>query len=195
MMHYLRYFLLVCGAASLFTGCADVPSDKMQPVFFDEYVLSPPFLKNKKFIVMQGFYGKKTHKDELNAYAVDIAIPYGEPVCAAKSGVVKSYNDADRPMLKNKRFREDNFVHILHPDMTWGVYAHLLPGSITVKPGQAVKQGECFARVGNTGYSTGPHLHFALIKRLQGRFVSVPFRFRQPDGQVVTPGYLEWVSN
>ena len=193
-MHQSLCYCLSCCLLVILTSCAinELPD---ATVSAKNYSVYPPFSKNKKFIISQAFNDWRSHKGEFNAYAVDLAMPYGEPVCAALSGVVESYNDADQPMPEDKRFREDNYVRILHTDKTWGLYAHLAPGSITIKPKQRVKQGDCFAKVGKTGYSTGPHLHFALLRLLPDRFISVPFRFVQPDGQVIEPKLLRWVTN
>lgn len=53
-----------------------------------------------------------------------------------------------------------NHVMIEHQDGNYTVYAHLYEDSITVKEGDSVIAGEVIAKVGNTGNSTGPHLHF-----------------------------------
>ena len=53
-----------------------------------------------------------------------------------------------------------NFVTIRLGDGRYAFYEHLLPGSISVRPGQRVRRGDVLARLGFTGASTGPHLHF-----------------------------------
>ena len=45
------------------------------------------------------------------------------------------------------------------------IYAHLKPGSVEVETGDTVDKGEVIARTGNSGSSTGPHLHFQLMDR------------------------------
>ena len=60
----------------------------------------------------------------------------------------------------------------------FALYGHLQPGSLTVKVGDVVKTGAPLARIGNTGPSSGPHLHFGLSDRPDfwgGR--SLPFVF------------------
>ena len=46
---------------------------------------------------------------------------------------------------------------------TYALYAHLAPGSVAVTSGQRVRAGEVIGRVGHTGNSTAPHLHFQLM--------------------------------
>lgn len=54
-----------------------------------------------------------------------------------------------------------NFVKIRHSEEFYTLYAHC--SKITVNEGESVEAGECVAKVGSTGRSTGPHLHFEII--------------------------------
>ena len=53
-----------------------------------------------------------------------------------------------------------NYIIIAHPNGLYTLYAHGQAGSICVSEGQTVKQGQQIMRVGSTGNSSGPHLHF-----------------------------------
>lgn len=55
-----------------------------------------------------------------------------------------------------------NYVVIQHNDGTYSLYAHLYAGSITVSANDSVKQGQVIGKVGSSGNSTGPHLHFEI---------------------------------
>jgi len=55
-----------------------------------------------------------------------------------------------------------NFLVIQHAEGEFSMFAHLLPGSITVRKGDRVKQGERIAKCGNSGNTSEPHLHFQL---------------------------------
>jgi murein DD-endopeptidase MepM/ murein hydrolase activator NlpD len=57
------------------------------------------------------------------------------------------------------------------------LYGHLNWNSIRVVPGQRIARGEYLADSGNTGFSTGPHLHFVVQRNEGGRIVSVPVSF------------------
>ena len=68
----------------------------------------------------------------------------------------------------------------MHDDGTMGVYLHLQRGSVRVQPGQRIATGSPIARSGNTGRSTGPHLHFVVQRNIGLAVESIPFDFNQP---------------
>lgn len=73
-----------------------------------------------------------------------------------------------------------NTVILKIADGVYAAYGHLQPGSITVKVGDTVKTGEVIGKLGNTGPSQGPHLHFGLLDK-PDFFVgkSLPFVFKK----------------
>jgi murein DD-endopeptidase MepM/ murein hydrolase activator NlpD len=90
-----------------------------------------------------------------------------------------------------------NFVHVrIRPDV-YALYAHFQPGTVTVKPGDRVKTGTVLNKLGNSGNSTAPHLHFALLDRPDGLVGdSLPFVIDQftVTGTLKAGGSLEQVS-
>ncbi|MCR4616532.1 MAG: M23 family metallopeptidase [Clostridiales bacterium] len=79
----------------------------------------------------------------------------GKPVVAAKSGKV------DTVLINHSAY--GNCVIIDHGNGVKTRYAHMLSNSVTVRTGQKVSAGQQIGKVGSTGNSTGPHLHFEII--------------------------------
>ena len=84
---------------------------------------------------------------------LDIAAPVGRPVRASKAGVA---------VRVEAQSGYGNLVIIDHGAGETTRYAHL--SRFLVAPGQPVAAGQVIAEVGNTGRSTGPHLHFSLVE-------------------------------
>ncbi len=105
--------------------------------------------------VSSGFGKRWGRKHE----GIDIPAPIGTPVVAVKAGVVK-YSD-------NRISGYGNMIVIEHENKIYSVYAHL--DKAFVRQGDSVKRGEVIANSGNTGRSTGPHLHFEIRVRDQAR--------------------------
>ena len=99
--------------------------------------------------------------------AIDLRAAVGTPVCAAEDGTVDWVKTWDGRSTSGDQ-SYGNLVRIRHADYNGGklqtLYAHLQ--RVTVKNGQAVREGEVIGYSGNTGNSTGPHLHFEV--RLDG---------------------------
>ncbi len=129
------------------------------------------------FRLTQGANGKYSHFTPQSRYALDIAMPEGTPIVAARGGVVVKIENQQTGRGSNPA---GNFVRILHDDGTMGVYLHLQKGSVGVTQGQRVTQGSLLARSGNTGNSTGPHLHFVVQRNIGLAVESIPFDFNQP---------------
>jgi len=149
----------------------------------------PPFPAGKTFWISQGSDDRETHVTADSRYAVDIALPEGTPVLAARSGLVMDIEDDFFTRGKNReRFGDRaNIVRILHEDGTMAIYAHLQLDSVRVRAGSIVLTGEQIARSGNTGYSSGPHLHFAIQRNAGMHLVSLPFVFMGEGTSSVRP--------
>ena len=127
-------------------------------------------------------------------------MPENTPIIAARSGVViaaegaNHFGGQDKAMLSMA-----NHVRILHADDSIATYAHLAPRGVLVGVGQRVEKGARIGYSGSTGYSSGPHLHFAvhqLLRKSDGfASISVPIRFYVGNpAYIFTPQYLQKVS-
>ena len=107
---------------------------------------------------------------------VDFAAHIGTPVPSVAEGRVK---------FAGMQSGYGNVIKLNHPGGFETVYAHL--SSIAVKPGQTVSEGQIIGKTGNTGTSTGPHLHFEF--HAAGRLVD-PMRMANyvPQGRPLPPG-------
>ncbi len=134
--------------------------------------------------IEQGYGGSFSHTDPQNLYAVDFAADIGTPVLAARAGIVMQVeSDFDKAGLSLEKFGgRANFVRILHDDGTMAVYAHLEESGVLVRQGQRVQGGQQIGKSGNTGFTTGPHLHFVVQVNRGMRLVSIPFRMGGPLG-------------
>ncbi|MBI5935660.1 MAG: peptidoglycan DD-metalloendopeptidase family protein [Chloroflexi bacterium] len=90
---------------------------------------------------------------------IDFGTPEGTPVMAAADGVVTRVElDTTTAVQPNRGYGYN--VRILHPDGSTSIYAHFQKDAFLVATGDNVKMGTILGRSGNTGFSTGPHLHF-----------------------------------
>lgn len=101
---------------------------------------------------------------------VDFGMPVGSLVSAPSDGVV------DKAGFSRSA---GYFIVLRHSSTVSTVYMHL--SKLSVRPGQRVKQGATIARSGNTGISTGPHLHYEV--RIGGRAVN-PLRVKLDNQKV-----------
>ncbi|HOB61115.1 MAG TPA: M23 family metallopeptidase [Candidatus Competibacteraceae bacterium] len=153
-----------------------------------EQPYAPPFAPGQHFRITQAFDGAFSHQHPQSRYAVDISLPLGTPVWAARAGVVMEIADDFLDGGTDPKYQtRANAVRILHDDGTMAVYAHLHPDSVRVAPGARVARGTWLANSGNTGFSTGPHLHFAIQHNAGMELVAVPFEFADRDNHGFTP--------
>lgn len=127
------------------------------------------YTKSASFAQAGGMW-QSTHSGQ------DFAVPSGTDVMAAHGGtVVKAGGNGagDGPAYGNA-------IVIKHGNGTYSQYAHL--SRIDVKVGQVVKTGQHIARSGNTGNSSGPHLHFEIRKTANYGTAIDPVAFLRAQG-------------
>ncbi len=147
-------------------------------VSYDHFL---PYPSGTKLRVIQGYNGWFSHSGNL-AKGLDFAANYsdssGTPILATKAGKVVSAKQGGKYDYNCKNLRDcqakgmrgqptddynytnGNLVVIDHGNRLTSHYYHLQPGSISVKYGDYVSQGQMIGRLGNTGLSTRPHLHY-----------------------------------
>lgn len=125
-----------------------------------------------------GSWNRHTSGYPWATWAGDINVPgdsdYGNPVRAYKAGVVAAVQALTGSYGKH--------IRVNHPDGSQTLYAHL--SSMFVRPGQKIDAGQMLGRVGSTGNSSGPHLHFEIKN---GHF---PVGMEDGSGSGM-PGWLE----
>ncbi len=102
-----------------------------------------------------------TKKNTRHHNGTDLVTPnQNEPVLAAMNGRVLK---AEKSTATNGGFGYYVVIrHMIGAKFYTSLYAHMKAGSLKVKPGQLVKAGDQLGILGDTGYTTGPHLHFEI---------------------------------
>jgi murein DD-endopeptidase MepM/ murein hydrolase activator NlpD len=119
-----------------------------------------PYLPGKKVTIAQGYNGIWSHKGE---NSLDFWMRKGQIICAARSGIVQSTrSDSKKGGASYKFINDGNYIIIKHDDSTSAAYWHLDYNGVLVKPGDTITAGQPIGKVGSTGFSSGPHLHFEI---------------------------------
>ena len=118
--------------------------------------------------ITSGFGGRTspTEGASSNHQGIDIGASSGSDIIAAADGTVT---------ISTYSYSAGNYIMINHGGGVSTVYMHC--SKLLVSAGETVKKGQVIAKVGSTGYSTGPHLHFGV--RLNGSYVN-PSKYVSP---------------
>lgn len=135
--------------AALLDGALDTVEDRLEQRM--RWISSTPAITPVRGILTSGFgyradpmtHGRGNHQ------GIDIAAAYGLPVHASGDGLV---------LEAGEQGGLGKAVFIAHGYGLTTRYGHM--SAITVRPGQRIKRGDVIGKVGNTGRSTGPHLHY-----------------------------------
>lgn len=146
----------------------------------NEQELNISFVENIPSVMpIQGFITQKmitrAHTWKKNHYGIDIAVKEGEPVLAAASGQV---------IFSGWTYDLGNLIILYHGD---GYFTHYGHNQLNlVEDNDYVKRSDAIAHAGNTGISSGPHLHFEVWK--DGRAVDPLLFFPQYTEQDLSVG-------
>lgn len=151
----------------------------------DSYLYSLPFKKDKFYRINQSFNGSFTHNSIQSKYAIDFGLKKGEPIYAARDGIVVKTIEKFKKSGGRELINQANKIIIMHNDGTYASYVHLKYKGVLVESGQRVKRGQKIGYSGNTGFSRGPHLHFVVRKE---RDISIPIYFEGYKGKVLKKG-------
>lgn len=167
----------------------------VRPVSSYHYKL--PFQETKQFIVGQGYFGHTHTKGNHNQYAVDFGLPENTFVCAARNGTVIGFRDDSTAGGPEERFSNSaNYLVIKHDDDSLAEYFHLKRDGVLVKLGDKIEAGQIIGLSGNTGQSSGPHLHFGVYyyDNTHQRH-SLPTSFKTAAGINNSPHYGQTLSH
>ncbi|WP_279305808.1 M23 family metallopeptidase [Leptospira haakeii] len=133
----------------------------------ETYVYTLPY-EGKSWISI-GYNSGEEHKGG-GAYSLDFVLPEGTSLLAARDGIVVETEDKFTEGRRDpKLIDKANRIVIEHSDGTVAIYGHLKSKGVLVKPGDKVVAGQKIGLSGNTGFSTGPHLHFEVYKPEENR--------------------------
>jgi hypothetical protein len=131
------------------------PDEKVSTAFeiFDKPPSRPPL--NGDFHVTSGF-GPRMHpifKEKKLHLGIDFKAPMGTLIYATSDGTIEKAEYDEK---------HGNFISIKHDDEYSTKYSHM--NELSVKVGEKVKKGDVIGKVGSSGMSTAPHLHYEVIK-------------------------------
>jgi len=136
-----------------------------------------PFERGHETRVTQGYHGQPSHTDT-KAYSVDFQCDVGDRITASRAGIVWDIKEDSNEGCGDESCADQaNFVILDHGDGTFSEYYHLQQYGALVEPGESVCAGQLIGLCGNTGFSTGAHLHFAVSDLTHQQ--TIPVRFHE----------------
>lgn len=139
-----------------------------------------PFAVGATHEIAQGNCGPQSHAGS-DKYAYDFVMPIGTAILAVRAGTVTEIEESKTD--GNGCASGDNHIYITHSDGTMARYVHLTQNGALVNVGDAVTQGQTIATSGNTGCSSGAHLHFQVDSDDSSR-ISIPVTFSNVGANV-----------
>ncbi|MGJ3234571.1 M23 family metallopeptidase [Marivirga sp.] len=151
----------------------------------ENYPYLLPYKHGKRVRVGQGNNGSGTHK---GINAIDFNLDVGDSVYAARDGlVIEVKQDSDIGGNDPKYEPYGNFIKVYHEDGTLGSYVHLVKNGSLVQKGDQIKRGQLIGISGNTGWSSGPHLHFMVAQNREFQNFTLPIKFLNYENELFIP--------
>ena len=152
------------GAGWLAVGsCCDGPHRRSVQPINDALWLSQRFAIDFNKINGDGFLavGDRGKNESWPTYDQTVLAVGDADVVAAADAFPDQIPEAAKPVTIKEA--DGNYVILRLAEGVFAFYAHLRPGTVAVHAGDRVRRGQPIARTGNSGSSTGPHLHFQLM--------------------------------
>jgi len=153
----------------------------------ETYLYTIPYQEGEQYGIGQAYGGKFSHFLKGRTHAIDFTMDVGTPICAARDGIVIDVKEDSNKHGKTYKYQEyGNYIIIYHTDGTMANYFHLKKNGSKVEVGDKVVAGQLIALSGNTGWSSGPHLHFQVyVFDADMKVKTIPTRFRQENGKSI----------
>lgn len=154
----------------------------------EDYIYSIPYKEGERYSIGQAYGGKFSHYLNEQRYALDFTMKEGTVICAARDGIVISVKDDSNKRGKTIKYLEfGNYITIYHKDGTMADYYHIQKNGSKVKLGDQIRVGQEIALSGNTGWSSGPHLHFQVYRYdNEMELNTIPTKFKLEGGNIGT---------
>lgn len=140
-----------------------------------------PVSRKRDIRILQGYNGSFSHDHGASRFALDFFLPVGDTLYAAASGYVVEVVEGYKYGGNDESWRDfGNKILFYNPESNrFFLYSHLVQKGSFVIRGEYIEAGQPIGLSGNTGYSSKPHLHFAVLvaDHLRDGLLSVPFDF------------------
>lgn len=151
--------------------------------FDEDFAYDLPFKKSDQFLLFQGYNGKFSHKNE---NSLDFSMPIGTEIVAIRDGIVINVVDQNTKNCAEESCKQyNNLILVFHSDGTFAEYDHIKQNGSRVKIGEKILKGQVIALSGNTGWSTGPHLHLVIFKQKLFKRETLKTKFKIDSGDKI----------